>query len=242
MIVASNASRFSCFGRAYLTADGVTGEPLFSDDILEDRMDESGMLGGKGTAVAGYLSGFGNEHASEAVPGALPVGRNSPRKPAFGLYAEQVTGTAFTAPRSENRRSWLYRIRPSVCHGGELLPRGHSGLATAPSANARPDPNRYGWGPWPIPKSPQDFVDGLITIAVSGNAQQNVGIGIHAFAANRPMVDRVFTSSDGELLIAPQEGVLHLRTELGILDVAPGEIALVPRGLKFAVGLPTGHA
>ena len=205
-------------------------------------MDGSLAGGGQGLRVAGYLSGFGNEHASEALLGALPAGRNSPRKPAFGLYAEQVTGTAFTAPRAENRRTWLYRIRPSVCHGGEFVKRGHAGLTTAPFPEARPDPNRYGWAPWPIPEAPQDFVDGLVTIAVSGSAPENIGIGIHAYAASCSMADRAFASSDGEFLIVPQEGALCLVTELGILDVAPGEIALVPRGIKFAVALPDGHA
>lgn len=204
-------------------------------------MDGANVRSGEAMTTARYLSGFGNEHASEALPGALPIGRNAPQRPAFDLHAEQLNGTAFTAPRADNRRTWLYRIHPSVCHGA-LAPRPHAGLATAPLANIPADPNRYGWDPWPIPEGPQDFVDGLLTMAVNGNAEQHTGIGIHAYAANRSMVDRVFACIDGELLIVPQEGALRLTTELGVLDVTAGEIALVPRGIKFAVALPDGPA
>src|SRR5262249_6375615 len=126
-----------------------------------------------------------------------------------------------------------------VCHG-ELVPRAHAGLITAPSRETRADPNRYGWDPWPMPEQPQDFVDGLLTVVVNGDAEQQTGIGIHVYAANRSMTDRVFACIDGELLIVPQHGALRLTTELGILDVAVGEIALVPRSLKFAVELPAG--
>jgi homogentisate 1,2-dioxygenase len=204
-------------------------------------MDTSLAQSGAVVKEEGYLSGFGNEHASEALPGALPVGRNSPRQPPFGLYAEQLNGTAFTAPRAENRRTWLYRVRPSVYHG-QFAPRAHPTLATSPLPEAPLDPNRHGWDPWPMAERAQDFVDGLFTIAVNGNAEQHIGVGIHVYVATESMQDRVFACIDGELLIVPQEGAIRITTELGILDVAPGEIALVPRGLKFAVALSAGPA
>ena len=204
-------------------------------------MDGTQLRPVKAGSALRYLSGFGNDHVSEALPGALPVGRNSPQIPPFGLYAEQINGTAFTAPRAENRRSWLYRIRPSACEG-EMVPRAHAGLVTAPLAGVDTTPNRYRWDPWPIPDAALDFVDGLVTIAVNGNAEERIGIGIHAYAATRSMVDRVFASVDGEFLIVPQEGALRLTTEFGVLEVAPGEIALVPRAVKFAVALAGGSA
>jgi homogentisate 1,2-dioxygenase len=204
-------------------------------------MDTSLVQANAGVKAATYRSGFGNEHASEALAGALPIGRNSPQRPAYGLYAEQLNGTAFTAPRSETRRTWLFRIRPSADHGA-FVPRRHDGLMTAPLPGAIADANRLAWDPWPMPDDPHDFVDGILTIAVNGNALEHVGIAIHVYTANRSMRDRVFASIDGELLIIPQEGALRLTTELGILDVAPGEIALVPRSLKFAVELLAGPA
>jgi homogentisate 1,2-dioxygenase len=180
------------------------------------------------------LSGFGNEHATEAVKGALPEGRNSPQRVAFGLYAEQLSGTAFTAPRSENRRSWLYRLRPSAGHAKyELVPEGN--VRSGPFEEVPPSPNRLRWGAHPIPKEPTDFVDGLFTLAGNGSPAIGAGASIHLYAANRSMVDRVFFDADGELLFVPQLGALKLCTEMGILDVAPGEMAVVPRGVRFRV-------
>jgi homogentisate 1,2-dioxygenase len=192
-------------------------------------------------ATRPYLAGFGNEHASEAVPGALPVGQNSPQRPPLGLYAEQISGTAFTAPRAENRRTWTYRIRPSAVHGpfrriGDRL------LRSAPITEAETPPNRLRWDPQPMPDEPADFVDGLATIGANGDAGGRLGVAIHLYRANRPMLDRVFCDADGELLIVPQQGRLLLRTELGLFDLAPGEFAVVPRGLKFRVELPDGAA
>ncbi len=181
-----------------------------------------------------YLSGFGNEFASEAVPGALPKGQNSPQQAPLGLYAEGITGTSFTAPRSENRRTWTYRIRPSAMHGPYR--RIDNGLLrSTPFDEAPPPPNRLRWDPQPWPAAPCDFVDGLVTMAGNGDASARVGIGIHCYFADRPMRDRVFADADGELLIVPQEGRLLIRTELGALEAAPGEIAVVPRGIKFRV-------
>jgi homogentisate 1,2-dioxygenase len=169
-----------------------------------------------------YFSGFGNEFATEAIAGVLPSGQNSPQKVARGLYAEQLSGTPFTVARSVNRRSWLYRIRPSVAHEPFAPLRTLWG-------ELEETPNQLRWDPFPIPADPTDFVDGLIPICA------NDGIGVYIYAANRSMTDRFFYDADGELLIVPQEGSLRIATELGVLDVAPGEIAVVQRGIRFRV-------
>jgi homogentisate 1,2-dioxygenase len=181
-----------------------------------------------------YQSGFGSELASEALEGALPVGRNSPQRAPYGLYAEQLSGTAFTAPRHANRRSWLYRIRPGVLHG-EFTPFAQPRLASAPFDATHTSPNQLRWDPFPLPGAPTDFVDGLCTIAGNGNTAAQIGIGIHVYACNRSMDERFFYNADGELLLVPQRGALRIATELGLLDVAPGEIAIVPRGVRFTV-------
>jgi homogentisate 1,2-dioxygenase len=188
-----------------------------------------------------YIPGFGNEHVTEALPGTLPQGRNSPQKPPRGLYTEQISGTAFTAPRAENRRSWLYRIRPSAMH--RKFRRIEDGLLrSTPFAEAEPTPNRLRWNPLPLPAGKHDFVEGLVTMGGNGDADARFGVGIHLYAATRSMTGRVFYDADGELLLVPQEGRLLLRTEFGLVEAAPGEIALVPRGVKFAVELPDDAA
>jgi homogentisate 1,2-dioxygenase len=186
-----------------------------------------------------YLTGFANEQATEALPGALPRGQNSPQRAPYGLYAEQLSGTAFTAPRAANRRSWLYRIRPSVTHKPFRRMDG-GGLRTAPCPEAPPTPNQLRWSPFPIPSAATDFGAGLFTLATNGDAAAQSGIGIHVYAANRSMTDRYFANHDGEMLIVPQQGRLRLATELGLLDVAPGEIAVLPRAVKVRVDLPDG--
>ena len=183
--------------------------------------------------VERYLSGFGAHRESEAVEGALPVGQNSPQRPPFGLYAEQLSGSAFTAPRAQNLRSWLYRLRPSAMH--EPFRRMDDGrIRTAPCREAECPPNRLRWGPLPIPEAPTDFLAGLATLATAGDVRAQVGAAVHLYAANRSM-ERFFSTADGELLVVPQEGGIVLATELGRLAVAPGEIAVVPRGVKFRV-------
>jgi homogentisate 1,2-dioxygenase len=187
-----------------------------------------------------YQSGFGNEFASEALPGTLPVGRNSPQKVPHGLYAEQVSGTAFTAPRHANRRSWLYRIRPAAMHGRfepYAQPRFHNDFNAGPVT-----PDQLRWNPQPLPTAPTDFVDGLFTMAGNGAPEAGTGVGVHLYAANRDMVGRWFYDADGELLIVPQQGRLRLATELGVIEVEPQEIAVIPRGIRFAVSLPDGDA
>jgi homogentisate 1,2-dioxygenase len=196
------------------------------------------------TAIAGngYQSGFGNSFATEAVPGTLPAGRNAPQKVAHGLYAEQLSGTAFTAPRSENRRSWLYRIRPAAMHGTFApfdQPRFHNDFGDGPVT-----PDQLRWNPLPMPEAPAsaDFVDGLFTMAGNGSPAALHGVGIHLYAANRDMQGRYFYDADGELLIVPQQGRLRIATELGVLELEPQEIAVIPRGVRFAVTLPDGAA
>ena len=187
-----------------------------------------------------YQSGFGNHFSTEAIPGALPIGRNSPQKPPFGLYAEQLSGTAFTAPRHENRRSWLYRLRPSAAHPAFVRYQGAKqfapGLSKAPLA-----PNRLRWGALDIEDA--DWLDSLTTMVVAGDGPKSqAGVAMHIYRASRDMVDRAFVSADGELLILPEMGALTLFTELGRIDVKPGEIALIPRGVRFRVTLPDGKA
>jgi homogentisate 1,2-dioxygenase len=183
-----------------------------------------------------YQSGFANEFATEALPGALPEGRNSPQKAPYGLYAEQLSGTAFTAPRHANRRSWLYRISPAAMH----LPfeRMESSRWLSRFDEVPTPPNQLRWDPLPMPDAsePTDFVGGMVTMA--GNAS----CGIHLYAANRSMDTRFFYNADGEMLVVPQEGRLRLATELGVLEVEPQEIAVIPRGVRFQVTLPDGQA
>ena len=187
-----------------------------------------------------YQHGFAAEFATEALPGALPLGRNSPQRCPYGLYAEQISGTAFTAPRHANRRSWLYRIRPAAVHG-PFRPLPHAGLS-AHFDEAPTPPDQLRWDPPPLPAEPADFVDGLMTWAGNGSAAAQNGCAIHLYGANRSMTDRFFYDADGELLIVPQAGRLAIDTELGRLEVEPQEIALIPRGLRFRVGLPDGSA
>src|SRR5215467_3537615 len=187
-----------------------------------------------------YQSGFGNHFASEALRGALPVGRNSPQRVAYGLYAEQFSGTAFTAPRHANRRSWLYRMRPAAAVGDFRRLAAHQ-LAASFDAVA-PSPNRLRWSPPPLPRAATDFVAGLATLGGNGSPDAQSGCAIHWYVANRSMEGRFFYDADGELLIVPQEGGLRLATELGLLDVRPLEIAVIPRGLRVRVELLDGAA
>ena len=181
-----------------------------------------------------YLTGFGGHFASEAVPGALPKGRNSPQQPAFGLYAEQLSGSAFTAPRHENRRSWLYRVRPTADH--RPFARYEGARLFAPGTVDEPlAPNRLRWNPPADLPADSDFVDGLVTMLANRDPADLEGVAVHLYRAAKSMENRVFANADGELLIIPQSGALHLVTELGRIDVAPGWIALIPRGVRFRV-------
>lgn len=188
-----------------------------------------------------YFAGFRNHVVTEALPGALPEGQNSPQTCPYGLYAEQLNGSAFTAPREQNLRTWTYRIRPSVAQSGYThLPS--TNLLSAPLPAAPVDPSQMRWDPLPTPTKATDFVDGMFTQAVNGSCATQVGIAVHLYACNQDMSTRFFYNADGELLIVPQHGRLLLRTELGEIAVVPGEIAVVPRGVKFQVQLPDGNA
>ncbi|TQV78849.1 homogentisate 1,2-dioxygenase [Exilibacterium tricleocarpae] len=186
-----------------------------------------------------YLTGFGNEHETEALPGALPVGRFAPQQCPYKLYAEQFSNTAFTAPRATNRRTWTYRIRPSIAMG-DFRPLDAGLLRTAPITEAPCPPNVMRWDALPIPETPTDFLQGLTTVAANGDARTQTGIGIHVYTANRGMGQRFFYCADGELLFVPQAGELLAYTELGVLHVKPGEIMVIPRGIKFKIELPGG--
>ncbi len=206
-------------------------------DTVERRAaSERGGARAKTAAALSYQSGFGSELATEALPGALPQGQNSPQRPPYGLYAEQLSGTAFTAPRHANRRSWLYRLRPAVSHGA-FQPLDARLLKSAPFDEVAPPPTQMRWDPLPAPSAPTDFVEGLVTMAGNGDSGLQTGIGIHLYACNRSMRERYFYDADGELLLVPQEGTLSLATELGVVAVGPGEIALLPRGMRFQVRL-----
>lgn len=187
-----------------------------------------------------YQSGFGNSFESEALPGALPAGRNSPQRCPYGLYAEQLSGTAFTAPRADNRRSWLYRIRPSAMHAPfERMEAAHivSSFETVPVP-----PNQLRWNPLPMPEAPTDFVQGISTMAGSGSPQAQSGAAAHLYAVNRSMKHRAFYNADGEMLIVPQQGQHRFVTEFGVIDAEPQEIVVIPRGVRFRLEIPEDTA
>jgi homogentisate 1,2-dioxygenase len=187
-----------------------------------------------------HLFGYRNHHESEALRGALPRAQNTPRKAPLGLYPEQINGTGFLAPRSENYRTWMYRIRPSAALGS-LTPLPHPTFA-ADFANAPPEPNLAGFAPLPLPEAATDFVDGIATVGGAGSPNLRRGYAVHVYAANRSMDGRAFVDADGDLLLLPELGRLTLQTELGLLDVAPGELCIIPRGLRFSVHLLDGRA
>lgn len=185
-----------------------------------------------------YQSGFGNEFATEAVKGALPEGQNAPQKAPLGLYTEQLSGTAFTAPRAANRRTWTYRIRPSVTHRPFREFAGGPGLfRSGPFHELPTPPNQMRWNPVPMPEKKTDFVEGIVTLGGSGDPAMQTGVGLHVYAANAPMENRYFYNADGEMLLVPQQGEIRVHTELGILGLKPGEIGVVPRGMKMRVDL-----
>ncbi len=188
-----------------------------------------------------YLHGFGNEFESEARPGSLPQAQFSPQRAPAGLYTEKFSATSFTAPRAHNRRTWFYRLRPSVMQGSyQALPAGL--LRTAPLQESAPPPNPLRWHPPVFDSTPRDFVDSLVTVAANGNVHNQQGVGVHLYDATIDMAERYFVNADGELLLVPQSGVVLIHTECGLLKVRPGEIALVPRGMKFKVDLADGRA
>ena len=181
------------------------------------------------------MTGFGNSFETEALPGALPRGRNSPQRCPYGLYAEQLSGSPFTMPQHANERSWLYRIRPSVRHAGEFRPEAPGLIRTAPCREPHSLPiGPLRWDPPPPPEKPADFIDGMATITAAGDADACAGMAAHIYACDRPMTRDCFFNRDGEYLIVPQLNGLRLRTEFGVLEIQPGEIAVIPRGVVFA--------
>ena len=199
------------------------------------RQHEAGL-------AAGYMTGFGNGFETEALPGALPVGRNSPQRCPYGLYAEQLSGSPFTAPRTTNERSWLYRIRPTVKHWGRFRRADARLWRTAPLVEVEVPPAPQRWDPLPMPGEALSFIEGMQTITLAGDAGAQSGMAAHVYAATRSMADEYFYNADGEMLVVPQQGRLRLCTEFGVIDVEPGEIAVLPRGVKVRAELVAGPA
>ncbi|MEC7839692.1 MAG: homogentisate 1,2-dioxygenase [Chlamydiota bacterium] len=187
-----------------------------------------------------YLSGFGNHFSSEALEGALPIGQNTPQKAPKGLYAEQLSGTSFTTPRSQNKFIWFYRLRPSVSVNPYHKIENENIQTRFSKQNI--DPNPLLWKPLPIPSALEnvDFVKGMTTIAGAGSPETKNGLGIHVYVANQSMEYKAFYNADGDMLIVPQEGKLEIQTECGFLTVVPGEICVIPRGIVFKVMIPDG--
>jgi homogentisate 1,2-dioxygenase len=193
------------------------------------------------TAAVRYQSGFGNQFSSESVPGALPIGRNSPQRAPYGLYTELLSGAAFTAPRAHNLRTWMYRQRPAAAHGAYV--RVDDGQwRSGPFNDCETPANRLRWNPWPMPTKAADFFESIVSVAGNGDVHSQTGVAVHVYAANRSMTDSYFMNSDGEMLLVPQTGRLQLHTELGLIELSPGEIGLVPRGMRWRVALPDGQA
>jgi homogentisate 1,2-dioxygenase len=196
------------------------------------------------SAIAtGYMSGFGNSFETEALPGALPLGRNSPQKVNYGLYAEQLSGSPFTAPQAANQRTWLYRIRPTVRHAGRFVQIDKGRIRTAPERDdSQLAIGQLRWGPVPIPSEPLTFVSGLHTITTAGDAEAQAGMASHLAFVTRSMVREHFFDADGELLVVAQQNKLRFRTEFGAIEIEPGEVCVIPRGVIFRVELIDGPA
>jgi len=190
-----------------------------------------------------YMPGFGNDFETESLPGALPQGQNSPQQCAYGLYAEQLSGSPFTAPRGTNERSWLYRIRPSVRHTGRFARIENAHWKTAPCVDDHDLPlGQLRWNPVPMPNEETNFVSGVRTMTTAGDVHTQVGMATHVYVVNTSMEDDYFFNADGELLVVPQEGGISVFTEMGAMEVTPGEICIIPRGMIVKVGLMDGPA
>ena len=189
-----------------------------------------------------YMTGFGNGFESEALPGALPVGRNSPQRCAYGLYAEQLSGSPFTAPRASNERSWLYRITPTVRHSGKFTPADMGQWRTAPCREAGLPISQHRWDPTPIPAEAMTFLTGVHTMTTAGDADAQAGMAAHIYLITRSMQDKYFYNADAEMMFVLQQGALRAATEFGLIDAEPGEIIVIPRGVKIRVELKDGPA
>ena len=214
------------------------------NDMTPTRQADPALEMQPGTATPkGYMPGFGNDFETEALPGALPVGRNSPRRAPYGLYAEQLSGSPFTAPHQTLERSWMYRIRPSVKHvsrfGKIALPHWKTAPHVVPDVTSL---GQYRWDPTPFSAEPLTFISGMRTMTTAGDVGTQVGMASHVYLANTDMGDEFFYSADSELLVVPQTGRLAIYTEFGKIDLAPLEICILPRGMLFKVDLPDGEA
>jgi homogentisate 1,2-dioxygenase len=189
------------------------------------------------TTEVQYQSGFGNGFETEALPGALPVGRNSPQRCAYGLYAEQLSGSPFTAPRASNERSWLYRIRPTVKHWGRFTPADMGFWRSAPCHDVKTPIGPLRWDPIPLPGASQSFVEGVYTVTTAGDAAAQSGMAASIYLITRSMQDEYFYNADAEMLFVLQLARLRFWTEFGILDAEPGEVVVIPRGVKIRVEL-----
>ena len=195
----------------------------------------SPTIGLSSSLIANYMSGFGNTFETEALAGALPVGRNSPQKVNYGLYAEQLSGSPFTAPQASNQRSWLYRIRPAVRHSGRFERIDGGLIRTAPQRESDLPIGQLRWGPTPVPNEKLTFITGLRTMTTAGDCETHAGMGAHVALITAPMVREHFYNADGELLVVAQQGRLRFRTEFGVIEIEPGEVAVIPRGVIFRV-------
>ncbi|SDP09026.1 homogentisate 1,2-dioxygenase [Actinacidiphila guanduensis] len=202
-------------------------------NTLETRAEPQAADGDEPTS---YVTGFGNEHSSEALPGALPVGQNNPKRPAYGLYTEQLNGTSFLVPRATMRRSWLYRIRPSVVHP-HFTRMDNGMIRSGPFTDSGAEPNKVAWSAVSEPAPGTDFISGLVTQGGFGSPESSSGMAVHWYCANTSMPDRVMSNTDGEFVIIPTKRTVMVRTEFGRLSVPPGHIALIPRAVKFSVDL-----
>jgi homogentisate 1,2-dioxygenase len=209
---------------------------------LPDRSLPLTAIAASAVNEVGYMPGFGNGFETEALPGALPIGRNSPQRCAYGLYAEQLSGSPFTAPRATNERSWLYRIRPTVAHWGAFTKADPGLWRTAPAPEVELPLAPMRWDPLPLPEGKVSFLEGIRTITTAGDAGSQSGMGAHIYLVTRSMEDEYFYNADAEMLFVPQQGALRIATEFGVIDVAPCEIAIIPRGVKIRVELPAGPA
>jgi len=199
-------------------------------------MNTRSATGATTQGAARYMPGFGNDFETEALPGALPQGQNSPQRCPYGLYAEQLSGSPFTAPRGANERSWLYRIRPGVRHVADFARIDLPFWKTAPDPWAHDLPiGPLRWDPAPIPDAPLTFLTGLRTISTCGDVNVHAGMGVHVYTITRPMEDEAFINADGEMLLAPEIGRLNIVTEFGAIEAGPGDIVLLPRGMAFRI-------
>ena len=190
-----------------------------------------------------YMSGFGNSFETECLPGTLPIGRNSPQKINYGLYAEQLSGSPFTAPQATNQRSWLYRICPSVKHSGRFKRIDKGTVRTAPARDDATLPiGPLRWGPVPLPEEGLTFLTGMRTITTAGDAESQAGMAAHLLLITLSMQKEFFFNADGEYLVVAQDNSLRFRTEFGVIEIEPGEICVIPRGVVFQVELVKGPA